>query len=198
VNHYLETAHGGIEKAAALTGRLLAFARKQPLSPKSVQLDVLVRGMQTLLEHSVGPNIEIQYQLHSHWHVLCDANQMENAILNLVINARDAMPDGGDVTISTADVSEDAHDGAASAIDHVRLRIADTGTGMSEDVRSRAMAPFFTTKPVGKGTGLGLSTILGYVLQSNGQLDIDSKPGIGTTIDIVLPREVSSVSMEVT
>ncbi|HET7610963.1 MAG TPA: ATP-binding protein [Rhodanobacteraceae bacterium] len=195
IAHYLETAHGGIEKAAALTGRLLAFARQQPLSPRSLQLDVLVRGMQTLLEHSVGANIEIQYQLHSDWHVLCDANQMENAILNLVINARDAMPEGGEITISTEDIrGEDPHgtDG------RVRLRVADTGTGMSEEVRSRALDPFFTTKPVGKGTGLGLSTILGYVMQSNGQLDIESKPGIGTTIDIVLPREVSSVSLEVT
>jgi signal transduction histidine kinase len=199
IAHYLETAHGGIEKAAALTGRLLAFARSQPLSPKPMQLDVLVRGMQTLLEHSVGANIEIRYQLHSDWHVLCDANQMENAILNLVINARDAMPDGGEITISTADLRPEGGQGSdGQATGQVRLRVTDTGTGMSEEVRSRALDPFFTTKPVGKGTGLGLSTILGYVMQSNGQLEIDSKAGIGTTIDIVLPREVSSVSMEVT
>jgi signal transduction histidine kinase len=199
IAHYLETAHGGIEKAAALTGRLLAFARQQPLSPTSLQVDALVRDMQTLLEHSVGPNVRIQYQLNSRWHVLCDANQMENAILNLVINARDAMPDGGEITIATADVRVEEGDDAGPQVgDHVRLRVADTGTGMSEDVRNRAIDPFFTTKPVGKGTGLGLSTILGYVMQSHGHLDIESKLGIGTTVDIMLPREVSSVSMEVT
>jgi signal transduction histidine kinase len=190
IAHYLETAHGGIDKAAALTRRLLAFARQQPLSPTSVQLDALIRGIQTLLEHSVGPGIEIHYQLASRWHVLCDVNQMENAILNLVINARDAMPDGGDITVSTLDVSVEAGD-------CVRLRVADTGIGMSEEVRSRALDPFFTTKPVGKGTGLGLSTILGYVLQSSGRLGIDSKPGMGTTVDILLPRELSSVPAEV-
>jgi len=198
IAHYLETAHGGIDKAAALTRRLLAFARQQPLSPTSVQLDTLILGIQTLLAHSVGAGIEIHYQLESRWHVLCDANQMETAILNLVINARDAMPDGGDITISTLDVSVGAEDDPdVAAGDHVRLRVADTGTGMSEDVLSRAFDPFFTTKPVGKGTGLGLSTILGYVMQSNGRVDIDSKPGMGTTIDILLPREVSSVSAEV-
>ncbi|MGH8118741.1 MAG: CHASE sensor domain-containing protein, partial [Rhodanobacteraceae bacterium] len=144
IEHYLETAHAGIDKAAALTGRLLAFARQQPLSPRSLQLDALVRGIQTLLEHSVGANIRIGYRLASSWHVLCDANQMENAVLNLVINARDAMPDGGDITISTLDVPDEA--GAAGG--HVRLRVADSGCGMSEEVRSRALDPFFTTKPV--------------------------------------------------
>ncbi|MGH8192568.1 MAG: sensor histidine kinase, partial [Rhodanobacteraceae bacterium] len=197
IEHYLETAHAGIDRAAALTGRLLAFARQQPLSPKSLHLDALVRGIQTLLEHSVGADIRIQYQLASSWHVLCDTNQMENAVLNLVINARDAMPEGGDITISTLDVPDDAGVDAPDAGGHVRLRVADTGCGMSEEVRSRALDPFFTTKPVGKGTGLGLSTILGYVMQSNGHLDIDSKPGVGTTIDIVLPREVSSIPTEV-
>jgi signal transduction histidine kinase len=198
IAHYLETAHGGIDKAAALTRRLLAFARQQPLSPTSVQLDALILGMQTLLEHSVGPSIEIHYQLNSRWHVLCDANQMENAILNLVINARDAMQDGGEITVSTVDVPADAEgDADAELGDHVRLRVADTGTGMSDEVRSRALDPFFTTKPVGKGTGLGLSTILGYVMQSSGRLGIDSKPGIGTTVDILLPRELSNVSAEV-
>ncbi|HJP98638.1 MAG TPA: ATP-binding protein, partial [Rhodanobacteraceae bacterium] len=163
----------------------------------SVQLDALILGMQALLEHSLRSDIEIHYQLNSRWHVSCDANQMENAILNLVINARDAMPDGGNITVSTLDVPPGAEDDAnRDAGGQVRLRVADTGIGMSEEVRSRAFDPFFTTKPVGKGTGLGLSTILGYVLQSNGRLDIDSKPGMGTTIDILLPREVSSVSAE--
>ena len=198
IGRYLETANDGINKAADLTRRLLAFARRQPLSARSVRLDDLIRDIQPLLEHSVGPNVQIQYQLASHWHVLCDVNQMENAILNLIINARDAMPEGGQITVSTADVRVDAGESPGQkVVDQVRLRVADTGIGMSEEVRSRAMDPFFTTKPVGKGTGLGLSTILGYVLQSNGRLSIDSEVGMGTSVDIVLPRELSAVSKEI-
>jgi len=198
IGRYLETANDGINKAADLTCRLLAFARRQPLSARSVRLDDLIRDIQPLLEHSVGPNVQIQYQLASHWHVLCDVNQMENAILNLIINARDAMPEGGQITISTADVHVDpAESTGQKVVDQVRLRVADTGTGMGEEVRSRAMDPFFTTKPVGKGTGLGLSTILGYVLQSNGRLSIDSEVGMGTSVDIVLPREFSAASKEI-
>jgi signal transduction histidine kinase len=194
MKHYLGTANDGIDKAADLTNRLLAFARKQPLSPRSVQLDALIHGVESLLEHSVGPNIRIQYQLNSRWHVLCDVNQMENAILNLVINARDAMPAGGQITIGTADVHLGAGEGPGRLTgDHVQLRVADTGIGMSEEVRGKALDPFFTTKPVGRGTGLGLSTILGFVLQSNGQLRINSELGMGTAIDIVLPRELSNV-----
>src|SRR6185437_5145675 len=198
IRRYLATANDGIDKAADLTRRLLAFARRQPLSARSLRLDDLISDIRPLLGHSVGSNVKILYELNSSWHVFCDANQMENAILNLVINARDAMPNGGQITISTADVSvaADERTGQAAA-DQVRLRVADTGTGMSEDVRSRAVDPFFTTKPVGKGTGLGLSTILGYVLQSNGRLGIDSEPDKGTTIDIVLPREIRNVSTEV-
>jgi len=197
IKRYLAIANDGIDKAADLTRRLLAFARRQPLSARSVRLDDLIGDIQPLLEHSVGPNVQIQYQLASRWHVLCDVNQMENAILNLIINARDAMPKGGQITISTADVRVDAAESpSGKVVDQVRLRVADTGTGMSEEVRSRAMDPFFTTKPVGKGTGLGLSTILGYVLQSNGRLSIDSEVGMGTSVDIVLPRQLSAVSTE--
>ena len=198
IKRYLETANDGIDKAADLTRRLLAFARRQPLSAKSLRLDDLISDIRPLLAHSVGANVKIVYELNSSWHVFCDANQMENAILNLVINARDAMPEGGQITISTADVRADANERSGqAAVDQVRLRVADTGTGMSEEVRSRALDPFFTTKPVGKGTGLGLSTILGYVLQSNGRLSIDSEVDKGTTIDIVLPREMRDVSTEV-
>src|SRR6185437_2120114 len=198
IKRYLETANDGIDKAADLTRRLLAFARRQPLSAKSVRLDDLIGDIRSLLGHSVGPNVRLVYELNSSWHVFCDVNQMENAILNLVINARDAMPNGGQITISTADVSvaADERSGQAAA-DQVRLRVADTGTGMSEEVRSRAVDPFFTTKPVGKGTGLGLSTILGYVMQSNGRLSIESELDKGTTVDIVLPREVRDVPREV-
>ncbi|HET9835670.1 MAG TPA: ATP-binding protein [Rhodanobacteraceae bacterium] len=199
IRHYLENAHDGIEKAATLTQRLLSFARRQPLTLKSLNLDALVRSMQSLLEHSVGSNVNIDYRLESHWPVLCDANQMENAILNLVINARDAMPDGGEITIRTSDVRVDAEhpmDGLEPG-DYVHLCVDDTGMGMSEDVRSKAFDPFFTTKPVGKGTGLGLSTILGYVMQSNGQASIESEEGQGTTINIIMPRATNDVASEV-
>jgi signal transduction histidine kinase len=146
----------------------------------------------------VGPEIRIRYQLQSHWHVLCDSNQMENAVLNLVINASDAMPGGGEVTISTDDVSaETARSSIDRALgDHVRLSVADTGTGMTEETRRKAFDPFFTTKPDGKGTGLGLSMILGYVMQSNGQIDIDSEPGRGTVVHIDMPRARVDITTE--
>ncbi|HEX6612359.1 MAG TPA: ATP-binding protein [Rhodanobacteraceae bacterium] len=199
IKHYLDTAHDGIEKAASLTRRLLSFARRQPLTPKSLNLDDLVRSMRPLLDHSVGSNVEIEYKLDSHWHVLCDGNQMENAILNLAINARDAMPDGGRISLRTRDVRVDAEHPLENLPpgDYVHLRMADTGTGMSDEVRSKAFDPFFTTKPVGKGTGLGLSTILGYVLQSNGHASIESEVGKGTTINIIMPRAADAAAPEV-
>lgn len=190
IKRYLEMAQDGIDRAASLTQRLLSFARQQPLSPKSLYLDALVRSIQPLLDHSVGADAKLSYRLDAHWPILCDANQLENAILNLVINARDAMPEGGQITIQTDDVRVDAAHpmGELREGDYVRLRVADTGMGMSEEVRRKAFDPFFTTKPVGKGTGLGLSTILGYVEQSQGAASIESIVGSGTTIHIVLPR----------
>jgi signal transduction histidine kinase len=190
IQRYLDMAQDGIDRAANLTQRLLSFARRQPLSPRPLRLDALIRSIGPLLDHSVGSRWKIEYHLHSDWQVLCDSNQMENAILNLVINARDAMPDGGQVTICTDDLRVDAGrpmDGLADG-DYVHLRVVDTGVGMTEDVRRKAFDPFFTTKPVGKGTGLGLSTILGYVEQSHGVASIESRPGRGTTVHIVLPR----------
>jgi signal transduction histidine kinase len=190
IQRYLDMAQDGIDRAANLTQRLLSFARRQPLSPKSLQLDALIRNIEPLLDHTVGSLWRIEYRLRSQWPVLCDSNQMENAILNLVINARDAMPDGGQVVICTDDLCVDAGhpvDGLADG-DYVHLRVVDTGVGMDENVRRKAFDPFFTTKPVGKGTGLGLSTILGYVEQSRGVASIESQPGQGTTIHIILPR----------
>ncbi|GAA0240468.1 sensor histidine kinase [Rhodanobacter caeni] len=190
IKRYLDVAQDGVERAASLTQRLLSFARQQPLSPKTLRLDHLIRGMSALLEHSVGANVKIDYQLHSRGFVRCDANQMENAILNLVGNARDAMPDGGRIVIQLDDVRIDA----ANPMDdlphgaYTRLQVVDNGVGMSEKVRQKAFEPFFTTKPVGKGTGLGLSTIFGYVVQSRGVASIDSEIGRGTTITIVLPH----------
>ncbi|HET6806908.1 MAG TPA: ATP-binding protein [Frateuria sp.] len=190
IQRYLDMAQDGIDRAASLTQRLLSFARRQPLSPRSLQLDELILSIQPLLDHSVGSGWKIDYRLGSRWPVLCDSNQMENAILNLVINARDAMPDGGKITIGTSDVQVDARHpmGDLGEGEYVHLCVVDTGVGMSEDVRNKAFDPFFTTKPVGKGTGLGLSTILGYVEQSNGVATIESQPGRGTTIHIILPR----------
>jgi len=190
IQRYLDMAQDGIDRAASLTQRLLSFARRQPLSLQSLRLDALIRNIQPLLDHSVGSSWRIEYRLDSRWPVLCDSNQMENAILNLVINARDAMPDGGLVSICTDDLRVDVQHPMSEldAGDYVHLRVVDTGVGMSEEVRSKAFDPFFTTKPVGKGTGLGLSTILGYVEQSNGVASIESRPGRGTTIHIILPR----------
>jgi signal transduction histidine kinase len=199
LERHLDVAHGGIERAASLTRRLLTFARGQPLTPKALNLDVLIRSIQPLLKHSVGARARFEYKLDSHWPVLCDSNQMENAILNLVINARDAMPAGGQITISTVDLSIDA-DHPRDELppgDYVHLRVTDTGTGMSEEVRRKAFDPFFTTKPVGKGTGLGLSSILGYIVQSDGVASIDSEIGRGTTINILLPRATSDITFEV-
>ena len=190
IQRYLDMAQDGIDRAASLTQRLLTFARRQPLSPKSLRLDALIRSIQPLLDHSVGASWMIDYRLDSQWSVLCDSNQMENAILNLVINARDAMPDGGQISICTDDMRVDAEHPMAGldAGEYVHLRVVDSGVGMSEDVRNKAFDPLFTTKPVGKGTGLGLSTILGYVEQSRGVASIESQPGRGTTIHIILPR----------
>ncbi|HTM27738.1 MAG TPA: ATP-binding protein [Rhodanobacter sp.] len=199
IRHHLDIAYGGIDRAASLTQRLLTFARRQPLSPKSLGLDALVGSMRPLLDHSVGSGVQIAYELQSRWAVLCDSNQMENAILNLVINARDAMPDGGQITLRTADVQIDAGHPLSDLGqgEYVHLCVQDTGSGMSEEVRRKAFDPFFTTKPVGKGTGLGLSSILGYVEQSGGAASIESAPGRGTTIHIVLPRARSEITPEV-
>jgi signal transduction histidine kinase len=190
IRHYLDVAQEGIERAASLTQRLLSFARQQPLSPKSLRLDALISDISTLLEHSVGSGVKIDYQLNSRRPVICDANQMENAILNLVVNARDAMPDGGQIVIRVDDVHIDAGHPMSDLPDgdYAHLRVIDTGEGMSEEVRRKAFEPFFTTKPVGKGTGLGLSTIFGYAVQSRGVASIDSEIGHGTTIHIVLPH----------
>jgi signal transduction histidine kinase len=198
IQRYLQTAQEGLDKAASLTQRLLGFARRQPLSPKPLELDALIRNIQPLLEHSVASGVKIRYQLASNWHVLCDSNQMENAIFNLVNNASDAMPEGGEITISTADMRAEAARSDLGRVlgDHVRLSVADTGVGMDEETRAKAFDPFFTTKPVGKGTGLGLSTILGYVMQSNGSISIDSELGRGTMVHIDMPRALADVATE--
>jgi signal transduction histidine kinase len=188
---YVSSAETALERAASLTQRILAFSRRQPLSPQPVPLSELVRGMDELVRHSVGEGVKIETILGARWWTLCDPNQMENVMLNLAINARDAMPQGGTLTIETRDVSlKKAPPDVSEFVpgDYVALMVRDTGEGMSPEVRQRALDPFFTTKPQGKGTGLGLSMTFGYVRQSNGYLVIESEPGKGTTIAIYMPR----------
>jgi signal transduction histidine kinase len=191
VQRYIDGANEGFRRAAHLTQRILAFSRRQPLSPKPVNLSKLVDGMMELLRHSVGENVRIETHLDATQWTMCDANQMENVIINLANNARDAMPEGGVLRIGTDDVSIDSPladvEGMPSG-DFVRLRIGDTGMGMTDEVRRKAIDPFFTTKPQGQGTGLGLSMTFGYVRQSNGFLQIETVLGKGTTLSIYMPR----------
>ncbi|HUN39831.1 MAG TPA: PAS-domain containing protein [Acetobacteraceae bacterium] len=179
------------ERGADLVHRLLAFARKQELAPVSVDLNAIVHGMEELLHATVGNGVRTRTMLCDDlWPALVDPVQMEHVILNLAINARDAMPDGGVLTIKTANLprtsrgpSEDVPPG-----DYVFLAVSDTGTGMTEEVRRNAFEPFFTTKPVGEGTGLGLSQVYGVVSQSGGGVEIESVLGQGTTMRLFLPR----------
>jgi signal transduction histidine kinase len=188
---YIVSADEALTRAASLTQRILAFSRRQPLSPVAVNLSALVTGMDEFLRHSAGETVNIVKRLDADWWTLCDHNQMENVILNLVINARDAMPEGGSVSIETrnAILGGETFEGAPG--EYVELVIRDTGSGMSDEVRQKAIEPFFTTKPQGRGTGLGLSTAFGFVKQSNGHFDIESEIGKGTTIRIAMPRHNS-------
>jgi PAS domain S-box-containing protein len=192
VGRYIDAAMTSANRAAALTHRLLAFARRQPLIPKSVDANQLVVSLEDLMRRTIGETIDLEIEVSDDlWDTLCDPNQLESALLNLVINARDAMPDGGRLTIATAnarveDVTAD-HPALAPG-DYICLTVTDTGTGMSAEVAARAFDPFFTTKPIGQGTGLGLSMIYGFARQSNGHVTIDSKPGHGTSVRLYLPR----------
>jgi len=186
-----ENAARGAERAAVLTQRLLAFSRRQPLDPKPVDANRLVSGMLELLHRSLGETIAVETVLApALWPVEVDPNQLENAILNLAVNARDAMDGGGKLIIETgnAQVPEAAGGGGVPPGEYVTIRVADTGCGMDEATVERAFEPFFTTKEVGKGTGLGLSMVYGFVKQSGGDLAIDSAPGRGTSVTLYLPR----------
>jgi len=189
----MEAARQGVTRAAALTHRLLAFARRQALDPRPVEPDALIKGMEELIRRTVGPGIKVELGLRDGvWSVLCDPNQLENALLNLAINARDAMADGGKLTLATKDLRLSASDVAGqdgiTPGDYVEISVADTGTGMDEATRARAFEPFFTTKPIGHGTGLGLSQLYGFVRQSGGLVRLDSAPGRGTAVRLYLPR----------
>jgi two-component system cell cycle sensor histidine kinase/response regulator CckA len=185
------------ERAAALTRQLLAFSRRQLLTPQTLNLNDVIADVRRLLERLIGEDIRLEVVLDPDLgSVTADRGQLEQVILNLVVNARDAMPTGGRLTIKTANLDEDdsdlAGDGNHGSRAGVMLLISDTGPGMDESTRARAFDPFFTTKETGKGTGLGLATVYGIVTQSRGSIRIDSTPGHGTTFTIQLPRTDSS------
>ncbi len=192
LDRYIVAAKDGASRAAALTQRLLGFARQQPLAPVPLDLNRQVRGMVELLMRTLGEDITIETRLAGELDTaLADPNQLENVILNLSVNARDAMPDGGLLTIATANRRLDSAAAAAVGIDpgdYVELTVADTGLGMSDETMARAFDPFFTTKGLGKGTGLGLSQVFGFARQSGGHVSIDSALGEGTRVHLWLPR----------
>ena len=188
---YVEAAQGAARRAASLTHRLLAFSRRQALDAKVTDVNALVDGLTELIGRTVGAAITMRVQAAPDlWPTLVDPNQLENALLNLCINARDAMPHGGELGIATANATVQASAGpdTLAAGDYVVLRVSDTGVGMSGETIARAFDPFFTTKPMGQGTGLGLSMIYGFARQSGGRIDIASSPGAGTTMTLYLPR----------
>ncbi|SDV47098.1 ATP-binding protein [Chitinasiproducens palmae] len=192
LERYLTMARSSVERAAALTHRLMAYARRQTLDPRPVDANALVQGMEELIRRTIGPHIRLETQLDpALWMTSCDPHQLDNALLNLSINARDAMPDGGTLSIRTANVSLGDDDYAELDLapgDYLRIAVRDDGTGMTPDVARRAFDPFFTTKPLGMGTGLGLSMIYGFTQQSAGQTRIRSALGEGTTVEMYLPR----------
>jgi PAS domain S-box-containing protein len=198
VARYIDAAMTSANRAAALTHRLLAFARRQPLIPKSVDANQLVVSLEDLLRRTIGETIDLAIVAPDDlWNTLCDPNQLESALLNLAINARDAMPDGGKLTIATANARLDGVTADTPALapgDYICIAVTDTGTGMSAEVAARAFDPFFTTKPIGQGTGLGLSMIYGFARQSNGHVTIDSKLGQGTSIRLYLPRHHGDIA----
>lgn len=203
LDRYVITAQGAAKRAAALTHRLLAFARRQTLDPEPTNVNRLIMDMEELIRRTMGPAIEIEVVgAVGLWTTMVDRNQLESALLNLCINARDAMPDGGRLTIETANKWLDGRTGRERGLSpgqYLSLCVTDTGTGMTPEVIERAFDPFYTTKPIGQGTGLGLSMVYGFARQSGGQIRIYSEVGQGTTI--YLPRyhgkaEDVSVSVE--
>ena len=190
---FIEAGMELARRAASLTHSLLAFARRQSLDIKSQDINTLASGVEEILRRPLGENIKLDLNLQPDlWTALTDANQLENALLNLVLNSRDAMPEGGRITLETSnktlEVPQAAHDGEIAAGDYAVIAVTDTGSGMSQDVITKAFEPFFTTKPIGQGTGLGLSMIYGFVRQSGGYVRIDSALGRGTRVQIYLPR----------
>ena len=193
VERLMEAAHQATSRAATLTHRLLAFARQQPLAPEPINANEMIAGMSDLLRSTLGEQIHIETVLAAGlWPTHADAHQLESAVLNIAINARDAMPDGGKLTIETSNAYlDDAYckqHGEIEPGQFVLVAVSDTGTGMPPDIAARVFDPFFTTKPPGKGTGLGLSQVYGFIKQSRGHIKIYSEVGAGTTVKIYLPR----------
>jgi len=191
----LESAHGAAQRAAALIHRLLAFSRQQTLQPRPTDVAELVSDMLELIGRSIGPHITLDYHGNAAaWVVRIDPPQLESALLNLCINARDAMPDGGQIRIILDNVvlpAEVAEPLQLEPGEYLCLSVEDDGRGMSGEIRARAVDPFFTTKPLGRGTGLGLSMVYGFVRQSGGQLRIESVLGEGTQVSLLLPRHLA-------
>jgi PAS domain S-box-containing protein len=199
LDRYATAAQGAAKRAAALTHRLLAFSRRQTLDPKPTDINKLIHGLQDLIQRTVGPGIVVEVVgAGGLWPALVDPNQLENALLNLCINARDAMPGGGRITIETANKWLDdraARDRDLEPGQYLSLCVTDTGSGMTPEVQARAFDPFYTTKPMGEGTGLGLSMIYGFTRQSGGQVRIYSEVGQGTTMCIYLPRHYGHIDI---
>ncbi|MET0745805.1 MAG: PAS domain S-box protein, partial [Microvirga sp.] len=198
VQRYIDAATASATRAAALTHRLLAFARRQSLDTRPTDVNALVSSIEDLLKRTMGETIAVTATLSPGlWPALTDANQLESALLNLAINSRDAMPEGGALRIGTRNISFDLRDArqlrGMMPGDYVALVVSDSGTGMAANVVERAFEPFFTTKPLGQGTGLGLSMIYGFVKQTKGYIQIDSAPGDGTTVFLYLPRHVGEI-----
>ncbi|MYM33316.1 response regulator [Duganella sp. FT94W] len=200
LERHVSGAQSAVRRAAALTQRLLAFSRRQTLDPKPSNLNRIVGGMQELICRSVGPSIAVEtVATGSLWNTFVDIGQIENALLNLCLNARDAMSDGGKLTIATANRTLDQQAAASHGVaagDYVALSVSDTGAGMTPEVLARAFEPFFTTKPAGQGTGLGLSMVYGFAGQSGGTVRIDSAPGRGATVSLLLPRHAGAAESD--
>jgi len=195
IERFVEAATNAAERAAVLTQRLLAYARQQPLAPQTIDANKMIASMSGLLRSTLGEQIQIETVTAAGlWQTHADAQQLESAILNIAINARDAMPGGGKLTIETANAYlDEAYARQNPEVDpgqFVLVAITDTGTGMSPETAARVFDPFFTTKPTGKGTGLGMSQVYGFVKQSRGHIKIYSEPGAGTTVKIYLPRQI--------
>lgn len=183
----LDGIEQGTQRAAALSGRLLAFSRRRPPARQIIDVTAVVTGMADILRYTIGRNITVEMVPATDlWPVSADPNQLENAVLNLAVNARDAMPEGGQITIETANMPDDA------AGPQVRISVRDTGQGMTPEILRQALEPFFTTKGEGRGTGLGLAQVHGFVKQCGGVLHIDSAPGKGTVVNIHLPAAQTS------
>jgi CheY-like chemotaxis protein len=192
-----KSALDGALRCAEMTQRLLTFARRRPLDSKVLDLTAFVPTIVELLRRTIDERVKLELELGDGlWRIRSDAAQLEAAIVNLALNARDAMPDGGRIRIALKNVRVDGQDGEVEEGEYVSIEVADTGVGMAPEVVKRAFEPFFTTKGVGKGTGLGLSTTYGFIKESRGHIAIDSRPGEGTTVRLLLPRSAEAPAEE--